>query len=183
MCGSALFLTLPKMRSACQLLCYDSAKGVTLVTNRREQWNKCNHCWNCTLQKKNNFTEGGKGVTIEQSEGSKVKTLENTRADSWEMSCSVIIFGACLHHKGATRFKSDILAARSNNDKALSPSVTGISIYCRGKSAPRTWTCKCNIVMENLNLLCEPRWVRESQVLGVLLNFQSTFIYFFFPHK
>lgn len=65
-------------------------------------------------------------MTIEQSERSKATTLENPQAYSWEMPCSIGIFCVCPHHKDVTRFKSDILAARSNNDKALSPSVTGI---------------------------------------------------------
>lgn len=65
-------------------------------------------------------------MTIEQRERSKATTLENSQAYSWEMSRSIGIFCVCLHHKDATRFKSDNLAARSNSDKALSPSVTGI---------------------------------------------------------
>lgn len=65
-------------------------------------------------------------MTIEQNKRSKV-TLQNTQAYSWEMPLSIRIICVCLHHKDATRFKSNILAARSNKDKSLSLFVKGIS--------------------------------------------------------
>lgn len=56
----------------------------------------------------------------------EVKTLGNTQWCSWEMFCSIRIFWFCLKdHKDGSRFKGDILAARSNSDWTLSSFVIG----------------------------------------------------------